>query len=225
MKTKSFEIVKHNRIWTAAKSNGYSVKLRSSEHTKDLVVGETYELLVEDISIRSKYGTDVRYTVASEPIKDYVFFTHPKINIHLNEKLKSLGGLWDSEGLVWVLPAFVEDKVNDLEDLYNSELVSVEISAIDDLRYETCPCYFAGYKICAAFSRDSGVAVSTDVAHLSGHLDSVGSMKNWRTSISKGSTFRLSLPIKVLEDFFSLPIKALEDFGTARWNVTILQKN
>jgi hypothetical protein len=62
MKTITIIIEKKNRKYFAAKVNGYKCKLLIDENSEGLELG-THELLVNDISVRSKYGTDLIYSV------------------------------------------------------------------------------------------------------------------------------------------------------------------
>ncbi len=68
--TRSFEIVKKNRKYFAARTKGYDCKIVIDDLSRDLEPGE-HELMVEDISVRSKYGTDLifRLTHDAEEVK------------------------------------------------------------------------------------------------------------------------------------------------------------
>ena len=81
--------------------------------------------------MRSKYGTDLIFKLYNsvEEQKDagICSIKHYCYNELLVEECKSLGGKWDAEEKVWVMPGFVEDKVEDLEWLFNDEVKSYEV--------------------------------------------------------------------------------------------------
>jgi len=198
MITKTFKIEKTGRVWIQATQNGYNCKIKMSELTKDLT-GEV-TLLVEDISVRSKYGTDLRYEMVSDNKKsEKVFFSHGKYNCFMVAECRELGGQWDSESKTWAFNAIVEDKIEELEELYNCDLIDVELTAKEDCSYGCDAVDFLGYTIARATGRDSGAQLGDGVSMLRGSIDSGGSMKNWRTSIEEKSIFRLSVPKNLLK--------------------------
>ena len=56
MKTLNLNITKKNRKYFACSHNGHDVKLVIDGASENLEVGE-HELLVEDVSVRTKFGT------------------------------------------------------------------------------------------------------------------------------------------------------------------------
>lgn len=202
MKTMNFKIIKINRLWIEALTGSYKCKIKVSENTKELKDGLEVELLVEDISIRSKYGTDLRFD-AKPQSKEHVFLK-AKYNKILVEECRNLGGQWDAEEKVWVFDAIVADKVAALEEIYCSEMIDIEITALDDIFVYVDKVCIAGYPICAATGRDGGAKLCEGVSKISGDITSGGSAKNWTTVVKQDSVFRLSISKNMLE-------KVLED--------------
>ncbi len=199
MKSMTINIVKKNRAYfKCVGTNGFEFKLKINELSENLPLGVN-ELLVNDISIRTKYGTDVIYEVAAEKEAGFVTLQHFEYNSGLVERCRELGGEWDAESKAWVFNAIVEDKIEELEEVYNSELVAVEITAKEDVFFSQAPVEFLGYTLARAWGRDSGAEIHKGVSLISGKATSAGSMKNWGTEIIKGSVLRLSVPRKLLE--------------------------
>lgn len=201
IKTLKLALIKKNRVWIDCKhENGYNCKLKLNEYSKNLELGAN-ELTVKDISVRSKYGVELRYEMFDEKMDEKIFLTHFKYNGHLVERCKDMGGKWDSEGKCWVFSAVMRDKVEALDEKYNGETCFVEITALRDIFRETPT--FLGYTVARATGRDSGARLGEEVYQLSGEISSGGSLKNWYTSILQGSKFRLEVPINLLKNYES----------------------
>lgn len=202
LKTKKLTLLKKGRVWIGCKNeSGYDCKLKINALSDSLTLNQEHELLVDDISVRSKYGTDLRYEVKSEDVSQRIFLQHFKYNSHLVEACKKLGGIWDKEANAWVFCDFISKEVDDLEKIYNSELVTVEITASNDCYFCRGPLRFCGYTICSAKGRDTGATLAPDVSLIEGSIRSAGSSKNWTTEATEGSVFRLNVPICVLEKY------------------------
>ena len=72
------------------------------------------------------------------------------------------------------------------------------------------PVTCCGKTVARAVDRDSGAKVGYDVALLSGHIDSGGSRKNWKTIVEEGSTFKL---LNVLPGL-------VDDYDPDEWEIT-----
>lgn len=59
--TNTFQIVKVNRKWIECKLKGYKAKLLSNDVSKDLRGGDWVSIQVVDLSVRNKYGTDLKF--------------------------------------------------------------------------------------------------------------------------------------------------------------------
>lgn len=198
MQTKKFTITKKGRTWyhatlhvdedseIAQYRQGYNCKIKITPTIKDLEVGQEIELLVEDISVRSKYGTDLRFIVSGVASKEKLFIK-TRYNSELVKRCKALGGTWDDKEKVWVFDAHFESEVSDLEYEYCSDEVFLEVKFISNHFRRRGPIEIFGYTIARAWGRDSGARLSDDVALIEGDIDSGGSVKNWTTEAHWGT--------------------------------------
>lgn len=212
LKTITVTIISKGRIWIAAKINGYDCKIKIDENSSKLEPGE-HEIFVKDISIRSKYGTEIRYElVETTKDKEKIFFKHEEYNSLLLDECKRLGGKWDDEAKVWVFLPYVKDEVENLEYIFNSPLVGIDIKARDNISVRCGSVKFYGYSIVRAKSRDSGAFLAEGVSLIEGTIDSGGSVKNWETKIYKGTVLRLQVPKNLLTAYVNtdFDIKILE---------------
>lgn len=217
MKTIELELLKKNRkYWKARTENGYEVKVLIDEKSENLEIGKQ-ALLVEDISVRTKYGTDVIFQVVCEEIKEeksekIVTLHHPRYNKKLVSACQELGGRWDAGNKTWVFHPFVEEKVEELDYLFNSEEVEVKATAINDVSVLRDSVTLFGYTLCYATGRDSGAKVAENVIKIGGSISSGGSMKNWSTEVEKGTVFILKVP-KLLLDKYEIKKFNIEIIG------------
>lgn len=205
MKTVTLNLLKKNRVWIDCKTeSGYSCKLRSCELSKELELG-VHILLIEDISVRSKYGIDLKFEMKSSLKQGICSFKPKSFNCWSTNSCKDLGGRWDHEEKSWIFSSLVSDKVDDLEDLYNGNFINVEISLKGDHPKTCCgdSVDFIGYPISIASSRDSGARLGHGVYLLSGKIDSGGSMKNWCSVVYENSVFRLSVSEKLFHENYN----------------------
>ena len=230
MQTIYLNVIKKNRKYFACKTkSGYKARLIIDDNSKDLQLGEQ-ELLVNDRSKKTKYGTDLIFELAADSKEiesgGIVTLEHFAYNYDLVDECKNLGGKWDSEEKCWIFSDIVEDKVEELDELYNSKLIPIEIIANsydydnepDNISEHTSHVYFLGYPIAKAYGRDSGAVLGDNVSCIQGKIWSGGSMKNWRTYIEAGAVFRLKVPEKLLDIY-------LHDDGTVgEWLVKKLEK-
>lgn len=198
MKTIKLTLIKKNRKYFACKVNGYDANLIIDDKSENLELGE-HELIVNDLSIRNKYGVKIIYEIACETTGEKIQLSHPRFNSLLVERAKKLGGVWRADEKVWEFDAIVEEEVEELHLLFNSSIVTVTITAQRERVGETGPIYFCGYPLACAFDRDSGAKLGEGVACLEGRYTSGGSRKNWCTIITDGSKFRLQVSKKLIE--------------------------
>lgn len=200
MKTIKIELLKKNRKFFAAKTNGCNCKLVIDEKSENLELGN-HELLVEDCSIRTKYGTDVIFRLEGKTIEGSICtLQHDRYNTQLVVRAKELGGKWDAETKTWVFSDLVAAEVEELDALYNDDTIIIDITAQRNICEGRGPVTFCGYVIARAFGRDSGAKLGDDVAQISGRIFSSGSMKNWATEIESGSKFRLRISKNLLAE-------------------------
>lgn len=214
MQTLELNLIKKNRVYfKCTNEKGYEVKLKVDEKSQNLELGKQ-KLLVNDISVRSKYGTDLIYQVYAEIKEEGIVSIKHRYNSLLVEKCRELGGKFDNEAIAWIFSKIVEDKVEELEFLYNHDIVSVEIISKTDIFKGQDAINFLGYPIAKATGRDSGAIVCNDVSMISGKIDSAGSVKNWSTEIRKDSCFRLHISKNLLEN--------LTDVLKEKWDIKII---
>ncbi len=192
-------IIKKNRVWFECKNaNGYKCKLKINKFTKDLIIGD-HDLELEDISVKSKYGTDLRYQMFDKKSYEKIFLTHHTYNSILHKKCKDLGGRWDEEAKAWVFLKIVEEEVELIEEVFSSELVTVEIELIKIFEHHINVADFFGYTIVKRKSMYSSAEVQKDVYKVFGEIGTK-QLGNWYKLIEKGSKFRLKVPKKLLEN-------------------------
>ncbi len=201
---KSFNVIKRNRKYFAAVLNGkFDCKILIDSNSESLELG-SQELEVEDISVRTKYGTDLIFKLSApaEEQKEMGIITlKPQM---YNEKLVAqchkLGGKWDSTAAVWVFSALVADKVEELDEKYNSTLISIEVKVLQKFYEYESAATIAGFTIARAYGRDSGAKIGEGIAFIEGSPDSGGSRKNWATVVKEGSVFRMQIPELCIPD-------------------------
>ncbi len=197
----NFNVIKKNRKYFAATTdNNKSCRILIDECSKDLELGEHF-LAVKDISVRSKYGTDLIYKLTAnveEQTKLGICSLKSEYNTLLIEKCRKLGRIWDKSQGAWVFSSIVEKEVEELDEIFNSAPVIVEIEAIEEIQEQGKAIEFLGYSVCKAFNRDSGACIETGIALLSGYATSGGSKKRWTTVLSEGATLRLKIPVDLL---------------------------
>lgn len=197
----NFNVIKKNRKYFAATTdNNKSCKILIDECSKDLELGEHF-LAVIDISVRSKYGTDLIYKLAAnveEQTKLGICSLKSAYNTLLIEECRKLGGTWDKSQGAWIFSNIVEKEVEELDQTFNSDFITIEIEAIEEIQEHGKAIEFLGYPVCKAFSRDSGARIETGIALLSGYCTSGGSKNRWTTVLSEGATLRLKIPVDLL---------------------------
>jgi len=202
MKTIILTLIKKNRKYFACKQNGFDVKLVIDETSESLVLGD-HELLVDDVSVRTKFGTDVIFKLVGETKKaDKIVTLQSHVyNEWLVSACRKLGGKWDAEASTWVFSPLVEQEVDELDRLYNDDMVTVDIEATEEISGSRSSVMFMGYTIARAFGRDSGAKLGDQVMMLDGSITSGGSTKNWASIVTKGSRFRLEVSQNLLEKY------------------------
>ena len=193
----TFSIIKKNRKYFAATKDGYKCKILIDENSESLEIG-THELEVDDISVRSKYGTDLIFKLQARADEQQAAgictLRHYVYNQDLVAECHQLGGKWDAEEKAWIFSGLVESEVEDLDALYNSELTAYEITFNCDRKGHAEPVYFLGVNLARATGRDSGAILADGVAIIDGGVTSGGSRANWQTIVREGTTMRLMLP-------------------------------
>lgn len=203
MQTKTFNVTKRGRkYFKATLPGGYPCRILIDVNSENLSLG-LQDLLVEDLSVRTKYGSDLiykLYTDVSNQTTSRICTLTTEINSILVERCRNLGGRWDAESSSWVFSSFLEDEVEELDAKYNSQKVVVELTAKDRIFASQSPIYAAGISIARAFGRDSGATLSNGIALITGEITSGGSVKNWGTVAEEGTIIRLQVPNALIPD-------------------------
>ena len=201
---KTFNILKKNRKYFAARvaPGDHKCKILIDENSDALELGES-TLEVDDISVRSKYGTDLifRLSASVDKQKDAGICTlRADYNEQLVAECRRLGGKWDPEEKAWIFSGLVESEVEELDLRYNSKKVAVKIHFSEEESAGTGPVTVAGIPIASASGRDSGAKLRDGIAVLSGGASSGGSRKNWYTIIEAGTTLRMYMPEALIKE-------------------------
>ncbi|MEZ9543594.1 hypothetical protein BCU70_17755 [Vibrio sp. 10N.286.49.C2] len=195
------KIIKKNRKYFSAQTEfGRKCKVVIDENSEGLEPGEQ-SLLMEDVSVRSRYGTDLIYRLITVDKDENTTTLKSPYNTLLISKCRDLGGVWDKENQIWVFPGFVEEEVKNLDGIFNSSKVVVELTAINEIYGIKQGIEFLGVSLCKAYGRDSGAKMENGISVISGCVDSVGSRKNWKTVIYQETVIRLSIPSKLVETY------------------------
>lgn len=202
MKTLTLNVLKKNRKYFAATVNGYKAKILIDENSNSLELG-MYDLTVDDISIRTKYGTDVIYKLSC-PLSDQkddtvVALKTNFFNLDLIDECRKLGGRYDTDSGAWIFKSFVENEVDELDYLYNSELINVEIELNDDYCGEQTSFDLAGFVLADATGIRSGARVSESIAVIRGGFIRCGSQRNWKTACKANTVIRMQIPSNLLK--------------------------
>lgn len=204
---KTFNIIKKCRKYFSATTGGYPCKILIDSNSESLEPGQQ-EIEVDDISVRSKYGVDLIFklsaSVSEQKTAGICTLQTPLYNSEMVSECHNLGGKWDSDAKAWVFSGIVADKVELLDDKYNSDLIPVEIKFTDYLWGSKGPAELCGFIIAKATGRDSGAHLGHGISLISGDIDSGGSVKNWGTNINAGSIIRMEIPENCYSDFESI---------------------
>lgn len=196
--TKTLEIVKRNRKYFAARiADKYDCKIVIDVNSEHLSLG-MHVLSVNDISIRTKFGIDLIFKVISDvdqQIKESGFCTlqpqHKLRNADLIRQVHRLCGRWDTAAQAWIFPKMVEDKVEELDYIYNSDLVTIEVEFTEALVFDTSVELF-GYEIAGRINTFDEVAV------LDGELKLDFKKGCWVVNVVEGTVIRFKVASELL---------------------------
>lgn len=110
------------------------------------------------------------------------------------QRIKAMGGRWDTMGRVWVTDERNAEAVRAAmrevygrDDTPGADLVSVRVIVSGTIYAGRGPVVLFGRTIASATGRDSGARVGDGVAFTQGAPRSGGSMKNWATEVRPGA--------------------------------------
>lgn len=199
---KTFTLIKKNRVYFAAKINGYSAKLVIDDNSKELELGE-HSLELEDISVRTKYGTDLIFKLSApvEAQKEAGICTlkPAQFNHLMLSECRKLGGVWESDLGVWVFSGIIADEVEDLEERFN-DLATYKVKFLKGWSIGQKPFSILGVDLACATGRDSGASNARGLIVLNGGFSSGGSMKNWTTRVSEKTVIIFQFPRALVKD-------------------------
>ena len=153
--------------------------------------------------------------------KDGKAHVYTPYNRDFVKNIKQIGGAhWT--GSAWSIP---EDCIEDARaimqrvygetDIAEAEKVTVEVTALDEIREERASVSIFGKDLARAYGRDSGAKVGDDASLISGDIDSGGSARYWDTVVSKGSIFKLRNVVK----------SKLDEYDKSLWDVKVIEEN
>lgn len=124
-------------------------------------------------------------------------FLRTPYNAGFISAVKQIGGAhWT--GTSWEIPANMLDNARSMmmrhygeTDLSAGEKINVRVKFVDECTVLCGPVTTLGRTLARATGRDSGAHVGEGVVLVSGHIGSCGSIKNWRSSVAKGTIFEL----------------------------------
>jgi len=203
----SVTVTKKNRKYFAAKNDqNYPCKILIDEISENLEIDKELHLEVDDISIRSKYGTDLIYKLSRpakrNPWDEVVIIKLEKYNKFFVDEARKLGGKYDRVANTWTFPKYLEERVEQLDFIYNSEIVPIKITAGSSCYTLHDSLTFMGYSVAKATGRDSGAELYDGVSCLKGKVTSGGSMKNWCTEAEEESELILSVSKNIFDSEF-----------------------
>lgn len=199
---KTFNIIKKNRKYFSATSGGYKCRILIDANSEGLELGEhTFEII--DLSIRSKYGIDsifrLKGSVAEQEDAGICSLKHRKYNTLLRDAARAHNGKWEGLEKAWIFSGLIANEIDALDEVFNSPTINVEVTFTEGLSTLQAPVTFIGYVLARAWGRDSGAQLEEGFAVVSGEFSSGGSVKNWRTKASDGTTIRMSVPSLLLK--------------------------
>jgi hypothetical protein len=202
---KEFNVLKKNRKYYAALLDGHKCRIVIDKNSSDLSLGEQL-LDVEDISVRSRYGTDLIFKLASsiEEQKEFGVLTlESRYNTYLIEKCRGLGGQWDKNARCWLFSSLIAGEVEELDYVFNSPKITLEVCVNDDfdVHKEKGALCCLGYPVARAIGRDSGAQIESNVGIVKGGFTSSGSRKNWATQAEQGTIFRFEVAEEVYKQY------------------------
>lgn len=116
-------------------------------------------------------------------------------------KARNLKGEWEAKEEEWVFDDSIEEYVkNALIKCYGTtgeepvKTCSLLVKEVEEDVYGG-PVELFGRRIAKAWGRDSGARLSEGIVWISGSYSSGGSVKNWRTSLNKGTFIIQNFPL------------------------------
>ena len=216
MKTLTLDLFKKDRVYYKCKDDkGRIVKLKITAKSNGLSL-KKHELLVRDVSLRTKYGTELIYDMEAENETKEITTLQVRYNIYLTNECKNLGGRWDNKNKVWVFPKIIEDKVEELELKYCTDFINIEIKSLKEIEFERVPAHFLGYLLANYNNLAENINLVQGISLINGTFKRRGSRKYWIILIEKGMILRLEIPKNIADDY----LKCFND--KSEWKLRII---
>ena len=196
MKTLEFNVIKKNRKFFKATIRGYSCKILIDANSEDMPPG-VHRLRVNDESICTGYGKDMRYSLyskfGSSPVSDKVNVSHGK-NVGFISACKKLGGLFDGNNIYWKFSPDYKDAVAALDAKYNSNQGVVELTAKEDIEIDDLGgLHVCGYKVVGTSSTE----IHHRIKILSGGIEE---RAWWFRYFPSGTVLRLEVSLNLVSE-------------------------
>lgn len=125
-------------------------------------------------------------------IKDDKVYVRTPYAAHLPKLFRNMGGTWENPNWVFANdPDIIEGLKSQLTDEFGWDGMSktrpIKIRATETHWAMNEPVNVAGFELAIARGKNSGATTGSDVTLLSGSIDSVGSVKNWKSAVEAGS--------------------------------------
>lgn len=209
-------VIKKNRKYFEAKTqSGHNCKIVIDKNSESLEIGE-HNLYVDDISIlpnANRYGKKLIFKLklrAEDQMNKDDIKLKAEYNKILVEECHKLCGVWNKEESVWDFPACVKAEVERLDDIFNGEVIKIDIKANEHIEVFNYFKTFMGRSLYKVSSINKGAVFYDDVELVSGGI--IPTLNGSR--IVKDSVIRLSMPKKLLSEY--------QDYIDDRFEVNIL---
>ena len=154
------------------------LEITSLIKSKEILVKDVVEFYLERIK---KYNPALNAIVLQK--EEEKIFDEVNLKDKEDDKLKPVEGRLEKIG-----------KIKN-----NSNSVTIEITAREEICEYQKGIDFLGRPLCKAAGRDSGARINSDIAVISGYATSGGSRNNWTTILNEGTVLRLQMSSKLLE--------------------------
>jgi len=148
---KTFNSLKRDGKYFAALINNYKCKIVIDAASESLAIGENQILKVDDLSVRSKFGTDLIFRLAADAAQQHesgiCTLRHGKYNSLLIDECRLLGGKWDADSKAWVFSGMVAAEVEALDDLFNGQTAIYEVEFVTDQSARCSSIRVFGYSV------------------------------------------------------------------------------
>ena len=195
---------KNIKYFAAELSGVRRCKLIINEFSEQLLLGVEYSLPLEDLSVKTNFGTTIIYLLpapaSAQACGDQVRLKVSSINQWCLDECHRLGGWWDFKTEAWLFAGFLAEEVAKLEQRFGN-LVKVEVDFPTGMQALREPIMVMGYDIATASSPDSGASFNEAHFVLRGQAFSGGVGDCWTTNVSPGTRLRMFMAKQLYDEF------------------------